>query len=193
MTDPDVTLLPGDIVLTRSRSWLSRLICLFTRGYGEPSSRVSHAEIVVRAGTIRTAVVVSADAGGVVRRTIPAKHTGQWVEVYRVKCDRKTAEYAVAWAETLPGAPYPVWRLFAHLFDWLVGLGGLVEVYLFRRVMRSSRVMHCSELVAWAYWPVVQFGKPVWAVTPDDIDDACSDGRHSEIVLPLMLLEEFEP
>lgn len=174
-------LLPGDIVLVRSESLVSRLIRLVTRGWREPRTRASHCEIVVTGGDLAAAVVVSADRGGVTQRTIPDLHRGKWITVYRPRASELWRMRAAYRAFDKRGQKYPVWRLIGHLLDWLAGLG-VIEVYLFRRVMRSSRVMHCSELVAWAYWPVVQFGAWPWAVTPDDIDDICSVPGHSDVV-----------
>lgn len=183
-----VCLEPGDIVLTRSSSWLSRLICFFTRTVGEPPSQVSHSELVADPGAVTTAAVISADRGGVVSRTILPHHDGDWVEVYRPILFDAWKRRAVARAGEMLGSKYPVWRLLAHLADWLLGFG-LVDLYLFRRALRSGRVMECSYLVAYAYEPYLAFWKPTPAITPDDLEDACRRGGRFQLVLPLTRLE----
>lgn len=189
MTNPyTVHLVEGDIVLTRSRSWLSRAIRFFTRTALEPPSRVSHSELVIDGGTMTTAAVVSADREGIVARPILPHHAGSWVEVYRPAIRHDWKLGAVNRATEKLGAKYPVWRLVAHLLDWLIVLG-LVDVYLFRRFLRSGRVLECSYLVAHAYEPYLRFGRPAPMVTPDDIDDACQRWERYALVSPLTRLE----
>ncbi|HQM37599.1 MAG TPA: hypothetical protein PLN64_01625 [Candidatus Bipolaricaulis anaerobius] len=192
VTPYTVRLEPGDIVLTRSSSWLSHLICLFTRTVGEPPSRVSHSELVADPGTVTTAAVISADREGAVLRTILPHHEGNWVEIYRPILSDAWKRRAVARAGWMLGSKYPVWRLLAHLADWLLGLG-LVDLYLFRRAFRSGRVMECSYLVAYAYEPYLAFWKPTPAITPDDLEDGCRRGERFRLVLPLTRLERREP
>jgi hypothetical protein len=163
-----MTLQPGDIVLVRGRSWISKAIGICTRSLGEPATLVSHCELVVGPGTLETAPVVSADAHGVVERTIAEHHRGKWVAIYRLSFPLKWRREVVARARSKIGSRYPIWRLVMHLLDWL-----LFDLYLFRRVGRSSDVMECSALVAWAYEPYVHFAdRQWWAVSPDDIADS---------------------
>jgi len=190
MPDPyTVHLTEGDIVLTRSRSWLSHLIRFFTRTAGEPPTHVSHSELVIDGGTLTTAFVISADREGIVARPILPHHAGNWVEVYRpvIRHDWKVA--AVRRATEKLGAKYPVWRLVAHLLDWIAGGLGLFDVYAFRRVLRSARVLECSYLVAYAFEPYLSFGFPSSMVTSDDLEDACRWGKRFELVSPLTRLE----
>jgi hypothetical protein len=56
----DVNLLPGDVVLTRGKGLLSKLIRFFTRSIGESRTKVNHTALVVEGGGIREAVIVEA-------------------------------------------------------------------------------------------------------------------------------------
>lgn len=166
-----IVLLPGDIILTRRNTFLSRMILRFTRTKGEEKSMYSHCEIVVTPGLKTTAYVVSADAQGVTMRRVVDK-PGRAGVVYRVRLDSNEVKNRVmcfdvaARARLKVGKPYPVWRLFMHFLDWL-----LFDAYLFRRIGRSEDVMECGALVAWAYGPVKSFGLPWYLVSPDDIHD----------------------
>ena len=185
----DIQLLPGDIVCTRGDSWISRIIRLFTRTYGEAPTRVNHCELVVNGGTLEDAEVVSADRHGVAIRTILPYHAGQWLTVWRPGPSSVLyAKRAAVSALSVIGEKYPVWRLVAHALDWIIGLGGAVDVYLFRRFMRSSVVMECSYLVAWAYEPWLSFGRPVPEISPDDIDDYCR--YHPAVFAEVLPLQE---
>lgn len=157
---------PGDIVVSSSPSWLPRAIRFFTRSIGEPPSRVSHCAIVSGWGRVGEVCVIEAVARGVVERPL---HFGarDWYAVYRdVYSDightpsGRMLE-AVTRARGMVGTEYPMYRLAAHLLDWLLG-----GVRWFRRVSRSQREMECSALVAWA----LEIGD-WWMWTPDDLDD----------------------
>jgi len=170
----------GDVVMVTDRSWLSKMIRFFTRSPGEKPSRVSHVAIVSKAGTVADAEIIEAAPTGIIRRPL-RDHVGRPCVVYRrrfydpgEKIPAITRakmsifampDYAAARAGLMVGNVYPWWRLIAHVLDWL-----LFDLYLFRRVMRSSAQMECSYLVAWSYGSSIT-DRPSWAVTPDDLDD----------------------
>lgn len=173
---PDVILRPGDIVVTRSNSIISKLIRRFTTKSGEPLSSFSHCELVSTYGLPGTAFAISADRKGVQERRI-ADYAGRTCRVYRVRfSDNQVMDANIGYnivdrARTKLGSKYPVWRLFMHLLDWM-----LFDAFLFRRIGRSSRVMECSSLVAWACDPYLSFklGErvlPWYLVNPDDLAD----------------------
>jgi len=183
-----VMLRPGDVFVSRSPSWLGRLIRWFTRSPGEPPTRVTHCGIVSGHGRVDQVKVIEAARQGVVERSLLDGHLGEWVAVYRpVGLDAELRLVPALRALSKVGAKYPVWRLVAHLLDWL-----LLDAYLFRRVARSGRVMECSHLVAWAFERIYTFSNvPSWAVNPDDIDDACwQDNKTWAVILELVPLEE---
>lgn len=170
-------LLPGDIILTRSSGFMSKLIRRFTHRLWQKPASYSHSEIVVEPGIfdpdweVDGAMVISADKTGVNLRKITDIKGRQGV-IYRIKLsdnkikNRYMLGMVAAAAKTKLGSPYPVWRLVMHLLDWM-----LFDAYLFRRVGRTERVMECSSLVAWSFDDFMDFGLPWYLVSPDSIYD----------------------
>lgn len=183
-----VVLEAGDIVLTRSRSFVSRAIRFFTRSVGEAPSSVSHSALVVAGGPLLDAQIVGARARGVVLERLGDAHAGEWVAVYRPVAPYVRPfdiDMAVTLSLAALGRRYPFLRLLAHLVDWF-----LLDLYLARRALRFGNLHECSELVALAYRGALIFnGRPTWAVTPDDIHDEARRSPVFACVRPLAVLE----
>jgi Na+-transporting NADH:ubiquinone oxidoreductase subunit NqrB len=142
---------------------------------------------VATQGPLAEAEILEAAPEGVVRARLIDQHAGKWVAIFRPMMRERSRLAAVRAAGALVGTKYPAWRLLAHFLDWL-----LLDLYLFRRVLRSGKARECSNLVAYAYHPLYTFGRPTWAITPDDIDDHCRKAPTFATVRKLALLEVGE-
>jgi hypothetical protein len=174
-----VQLLPGDIVLTRSKSLIGSAIRYFEARPGDPAW-ANHVGIIVTAGTDFTAVLV--EALWKVRRgplwdlygppAGPADKRPE-IQVYRL-CeplpDHRQA--AAAHAETFVGRRYGVHKIAAHAADWWLTRKLGAEVFAFRRLLRMDRYPICSYLVAdaWAQGGV-SFEVPPGSADPDHVHD----------------------
>jgi hypothetical protein len=184
----ETILRPGDVFLTRGRGLLSRAVQIFTRSIGEKRTVVNHVGIVVEEGTIRTAYVVEALIK--VRRHPLWQQYGppsnKLVAVYRPEnLDEEEIGKVVAYARKQVGRPYAVYKLLAHLADWI-----LCGAYVFRWLVREDDYPICSWLVAHAFKQAGKdFGVPEWVAQPDDIWDFIQEQpeKYSE-VYPLGLL-----
>lgn len=174
-----VQLLPGDIVLTRSRSLLGWAIRYFEQRPGDPAW-ANHVGMIVTAGDEHTAELV--EALWKVRRgplwqlygpPAGADDKRPEIAVYRL-CeplpDHRQA--AAAHAETFVGRQYGAWKLIAHAADWWLTRKLGTEVFGFRRLLRMDRYPICSYLVAdaWAQGGV-SFEVPPGSADPDHIHD----------------------
>ncbi len=190
----------GDVVFVAGRGWVQRGIRLLTRSIGEERTRASHVGVITRSGYADgEAMITSAEPRGI--REVPLmSYAGTRVIVYRKVADdprdnSREIDKALRMAFVDPnsaadralllvGSSYPWWRILAHVLDLI-----LFDVYLFRRVLRSSKQMECSFLVAWAYGRGLT-DRPAWAVTPDDIEDWMRDHPGVwEVVRPFGLLD----
>ena len=176
--------LPGDIVLTRSRSWLGRAIRRLTRDRGEAATEVNHVGIVVKAGANLTAAVIVEALLEVRMHPVGVQYgTGHSaIAVFR-PVTLKPAEITkvVEAAESFVGRRYGALKLVLHLLDWC--LGGR---FVFRRFGALDRFPICSYLVARSFSAAgLDFGVADRAASPDDIWDFCVASRHYLEVRPL--------
>jgi hypothetical protein len=186
-----VILLPADVILTRSNTFLGRAIRFAERRPGDPAV-YNHAGIVTRSGLVggtprhpdpdnwRQAAMVEAlwhvrlgevwDYYGP-----PAGANRPEVAVYRptnVPSNDRSAIAAAA--EEHVGQRYGWWKLFTHLGD--SALSALIprvkDVRLLRRLNFWDARPICSVLVAWAFASRgYDFGVPAGSASPDDIHD----------------------
>ena len=120
----------------------------------------------------------------------PHQHLWYWahqVAIYRAKnwtpvdiaCMR-----AAWWQADKRNIRYGYVRNVAHFIDWLIGLFGWWEVYLFRRVFRGGPMWgrECSNHVANRVWECCgqTFGCAADAADPGDIDRFCREsGKYT--------------
>lgn len=186
----ELILKPGDIFLTRGPGLFSRLIRFCSRSLGESRTKVNHAGVVVKEGTISTAEIVESVA--VARRCRLWDHYGppakDAVAIYRPRnlSDIEIASI-VATAERQVGKKYGIGKLMAHLADWV-----LQGAYVFRRLADDGDYPICSWLVAHAFAEAGKnFGVEAGAAEPDDIwDFVTSHTDIYECMQPLQKLRE---
>ena len=173
-----MNLLPGDIVLTRSRrGWLGVVIRAFTRRPAD-DAYYNHVGLIVTAGDEHRAQLV--EALWRVRRGPlwslygpPAGRKRPEIGVFRL-CDAAPyhRELAADVAETFVGRRYGWWKLLAHAIDRWLSMNAGHEVFAARRLLRWDRFPICSYLVAEAWAEAgVSFDVPPGAADPDHIHD----------------------
>lgn len=167
---PPVILLPCDIVLTRGHGFLSRAIRLFTRGLGEPRTKVNHVGIVVRGGAPPAEAIII-EALSRVRRHSLGKRYGDGqsdVAIYRAtNLTAKEKICIVVAAKRYEGRQYGYFKILLHFLDWM-----LQGAYVFRRLSADDDYPICSWLVAHSYAKGGKnFGVKPAAASPDDIWD----------------------
>jgi hypothetical protein len=159
---------PGDIILLHSDSWMGRVIRWF-EAKQTGHARVQHAAMAL-GGLMRQPAVLEALA--TVRRTPLSRYTDQQIIIYRHKHLPKAARCEIALeAVTRQGEPYAVLKLLLLAADALTG------TTFFSRTFKITKLMVCSNVIAWAYERVLgfqPFNLPWQSVTPDHIDDTCS-------------------
>jgi len=180
----NATLLPGDVVLTRSTSVLGRLIRICTRSFGEKRSKVNHVGIIVDGGVIHEAVLVEALLN-VCRHGLWEHYAGtaNEVAVYRAtNVPSQDMQTVVAEAEEQVGKKYGFGKIIAHFLDWL-----LTGAYVFRRLTQNGDYPICSWLVAHAYAKAgYNFGVEPGAADPDDIWDFVDERTdYYDCIVPL--------
>lgn len=83
-------------------------------------------------------------------------------------------------------------RQLAHLADWLLGIFGLIEIFLFRRIFKGGPTFgrECSNHVANRVWVcarqdfnIKRWGRKGDAADPGDIDEFCRTSGKYETVL----------
>jgi hypothetical protein len=165
-----VLLEPGDVFLTRGRSFISRAIRFFTRGIGESRTKVNHVGLVVEAGDLKEAIVVEA-LSMVTRHRLweqygPPKE--DLVAVYRpINLTPEEVKVIVATAERQVGKKYGYLKILVHFLDWL-----LLGAYVFRRLVPDNKYPICSWVVAHAFSKAGKdFGVEPGMAAPDDIWD----------------------
>lgn len=179
---------PGDVFCTRGESLLSKLIRACTRSRGEPETRVNHVGIVVKAGTLKTAVVVEALIT-VQQHTLWSQYgppCPDQVVIYRPQgLFPVELQHMAAKAMSYVGRKYGWGKLVTHFLDWCCG-----GIYLFRRINHSDRYPICTWLLEEAAEEArLDFGVPKGSTQPDDVDDYCI--QHDEdwkCIFPLQKL-----
>jgi len=162
---------PGDIICTRSKSRLGKLIRFFTRSVGEPRTKVNHVGVIVTDGPWYMVDVTEA-LQHVVRRNLLTAYGGKSDPDVAIFCPLNlTKEDRITVADTANqyvGRRYGYLKLLTHLGDWL-----LQGAYVFRR-MTGDKYPICSWLVAHAYAAIGKnFGVDTGEASPDDIWDFC--------------------
>jgi hypothetical protein len=185
-----VILLPADVILTRSNTFLGRAIRFAERRPGDPAV-YNHVGMVTRSGLVggtprhptpddwRQAAMVEAlwhvrlgevwDFYGP-----PAGENRPEVAVYRPTNVPSNDRSAIAaTAEEHVGQRYGWWKLAAPLADSLLSaVTPFRDVRLFRRLLFADSRPICSYLVAKAYASRgYDFGVPAGTATPDDVHD----------------------
>jgi len=186
---PNLTILyPGDIVLTRGSSWVSRAIRAFTRSPGEAPTKVNHAGAIVTAGPLRFSELVEA-ISTVVRRNLWAAYFGRdQVSIWRAKNLTPDQRRKVAAnAQEYVGRKYGYVKVVAHALDGLLG-----GAFFFRRMTGMDRYPICSWVVAHAYGKEgFHFGVTDNAATPDDLWDFVNKRKDLyECIFPLGPLKD---
>lgn len=165
-------LMVGDLMFTRGRSFMSRLIRYFSRRVGEPRSIVNHVGVVTTGGEIdgspARAWVTEAGVTVTTNHVLPRDSE---VAVFRNMRLSSAQRMVIAnTALKYRGMKYGYWKIAAHLLDWF-----LQGAYVFRRLAGMKNYPICSWLAAYSYSRVVDrsfgFGVPPGAASPDDMWD----------------------
>jgi hypothetical protein len=177
-----VEIMPCDIFLTRSYTWLGWAIRFFERGFGEEPSVVNHTGIFLNHTSLFHAASIEA-LGRVREGRFWSFYHGQNVEVaiYRdLTLTEEDRKEMVTEALKYKGHIYGVLKLPLHALDWaLARVLWKQDVYFFRRLGRIPWVPICSYYVTKLFaFRGRFFGKvngdqalPVPQAQPDDIWD----------------------
>jgi hypothetical protein len=167
----------ADIVLTISQSTLGKLIRFFEKApYGEAASVFNHVGVITVGGTDPqiTEALWHVRKGSLWTLYGPAAGAKRpEIAVYRpIKVGAEDAAKIAAAAEEYVGRRYGWWQLILQAGDYYASKKAGREIYAFRQLNFSSRVI-CSQLVGRAFASVgLLFGIPEGAVpNPDDIAD----------------------
>lgn len=188
-----IELLPGDIVLVKGNSWISRLIRIATRHVGEKRTKVNHVGMIIGGGTMggapyEGALIIEAISKVKVRTLSRAYGPPKRNEVAVYRAINLTGEERIkvaGEAYSHLGQPYGWKRVVCLTLDQMI-----FGAYLFRRLIRNRSPI-CSWLVAHAYSKVGKhFGVGPDSATPDDIWDfvAEREGTPYICVYPLSKL-----
>jgi len=201
---PDIELKPCDIMATRSKGRLGRLIRFFTRRIGESKSRVNHIGQVVHGGTLETAIVVEALSPRVVHRPLWDGYgckSAPDATIFRpLNLTDEDIAVITRTAESYVGRRYGYLKLGTNLLDWVatniraaIPIGERRDVYLFRRLTHDDNYPMCSWITSHSYAKRGKdFGVKAGAATPDDIWDFClSHPEKYAVIVPLGSLTQF--
>jgi hypothetical protein len=164
-----VQLLRGDVVLTRSDSWLARAIRAVA------GQAYSHTAIVSKGGFVDIARIVESDKrirqGGLLEH-----HARDFVNVWRpLNVDDDTVDAIVSLCEARIGEPYGVGEFFTQLPDAILRKLIGRNIVAARRLNRMIPGTQCSGLIAGAFSQLsLNFGVEPYAATPQDIDRYCA-------------------
>jgi hypothetical protein len=171
----DTITMPGDIVLTRGMSGLSRIIRRSEQAPGESSSDTNHTGVIGVGGLLRNATIIEA-LWRVREHSLLKEYGGKrdLVSIYR-RIDLADGDRAkiVARARRYVGKKYGWWKLPAHGLDSVLSRMFGRNVYLFRKALWIDDRPICSWVTAEAYDEMdIRFcGKNPHVCQPDDIDD----------------------
>lgn len=174
---------PGDTVLTRGKSWVSASIRFFTRGIGEPRTKVNHVGIVTEGGPIETALITEA-VRKVTKRPLWATYApqGDSVAIYRRRHlpieDRRMIARK---ADSYVGRSYGYLKIAAHVVDYF-----LLGAFVARRLCRMENYPMCAWHWGAAFAAAGIKIAPVEELSPDHIWDHVNGHPDEwELVRPL--------
>lgn len=166
-------LLPGDIILEHSPTWLGRAIRWATRGKFEPKTKTNHIAGVSKRGNAESGQAMVIEALWTVREH-PLSNVDGTIRVYRMYGLNGGERLELAdHARYYVGKSYGWWKLGAHLADALIEKTTGRKVFFFRRMLSMDEYPICSWVWAWAYETDLDygFGTPPSVAAPDDMDD----------------------
>ncbi len=142
----------GAILLTASRSIISRLISLGQRLEDADAGFIPSHVAIVESYQKGYGYIWEATIGGVqrnpLRNYVSRRHTTYLARLKSM--DEKQAERVVDWAIMFAGAPYGYCDLAVHLADLLGSKAGLKRGWLTGR-LNTKRFLVCSEFVGYVY------------------------------------------
>ena len=159
-------LLPSDIILSRSKTFLSKAIRFFGK-LKTGSAYYSHSALVLNDSELIESLWR-------VNKNPVSKYEGQDIAIWRCKFLTDEQRISIAKrAESVEGGLYGIGKIP------LFALDSVFHTYLFTRMLGVSNFKVCSNLIAWSYYKELGhddiFG-PGWrSVAPDTIDDWCRD------------------
>ena len=190
------TLLPGDILLSRSKTWISKAIRYFEKRK-TGAAGYSHAALSIVGLSEKPEVI---EALWSVTRGPLEKYEGQEIVIYRHKqlTPGQRNEIALA-AISRERKGYGITKIP------LFALDSIFRPYRFTKWFGVSNFQVCSELIGWAYHhpfkklPAPSLAANPWlepfardmafnkkggwrSTTPDDIDDYCRDNADWQVV-----------
>ncbi len=179
-----MTFQPGDVILFRGRSWLSKSIRFLTRSIGESRTKVNHVGIITKGHTwidyVQVTEALSTVKSHRLFQEYAMREGGTDIAVFRpINLTLEEKQKVCETARSYEGRTYGYLKILTHLLDWC-----LLGAYCFRRVTRSDRYPICSWLVAHSFASVGKdFGVAAGAASPDDIYDFCVNNpdKYEEI------------
>ena len=168
-------LLPGDIILSRSKTWISKTIRFFSK-LQSGDARVSHAVLVLGDGLVIESLVK-------IRINELAKYKDQTIVIYRLK-DHSDSDRESVRREALKvtGNTYGLLKLPLFVLDSFSSVIRRRPVYFFTQTFGITNFQVCSNFVAWI-WRT--HGNHIWpidwrSISPDYLDDWCS--RNADLI-----------
>lgn len=172
-----LNLLPGDILLSRKNTWLSRTIRKFGK-IKTGSAKVSHAALCLGKLTEKPEVI---EALWKVIRNPLSKYDKEQIVIFRKRGLNQAQRNEIALkCISVENQAYGILKLP------LFALDSLTHSYFFTQTFGLSNYKVCSNLIAWAYEKAagIKFGVGWRSVQPDTIYDFCvSKQQDWEIIL----------
>ena len=167
MAAASISLLPGDIVLVRSKGIFAWLIRQFTRTAGEKRTMVNHVGVMVDQTNLVEALQTT------MKHDLRSRYAGSakaQIAIYRwigLTDDQRAA--VATKAVSYVGRKYGWLKILAHGLDRIIGGRNF-----FRWLAREDKYPICSWVVAYSYRVIGKdFGVPPNAADPDHIWDYC--------------------
>lgn len=168
-------LLPGDIILSRSKTWISKAIRFFSK-LQSGNARVSHAALALGDGLVIESLTK-------IRINEFAKYKDQPIVIYRLR-DHSDQEHESVRREALKvaGNTYGLLKLPLFILDSLSSAICRKPVYFFTQTFGITNFQVCSNFVAWI-WQT--HGNHIWpinwrSISPDYLDDWCV--KNAELI-----------
>jgi hypothetical protein len=180
---------PGDVVLIRGLSFVSRLIRWASQSWGEAKTLVNHVGVISKGGSLRIAEISEARWRYLVHNLWDAyANTTQEVAIYRPKnISMGTRLDIAARAASFQNTRYGWAKIALHAADKVLG-----GAYFFRRLAFLPNRPICSYAAAVAYADYgLSFGVNPYAAQPDDIWDYVVSSDNYSCIRPLFPIEEM--